>query len=826
MSFLFQHLDGTLNQLRKVRKSLNARKRQLNKHNEVDANGEKVLHELSEVDQEKMNEVGRGITQNNRELDQVKRELKDIQSQLDELESQYGIVSVTAIHTPVPFLPCNDPASSTSLALPSGSAMNGQSLIVRTPDTASPGGIPSPRFSFSARTMSTGSFGSGVLVNGIQRADSVSSLGDPGTPGTLRSMSSMSTDAIVQKPSRGRKRKKPLPDQIRFQRSAFLGGVPFSDLRTEEERVVYDVLDSMLNEICGTEMNEPDVKRLLMTHAPPSEHAFSVSPTASDAPKKKKRMTTKKTAPLNEACEYEVVLERLQNSLNGLPPIPSPALNPLPSYDPATFITSDTTKLPDNGADVLVEGTQFGFIGLSFMSDFYDDFEEQCEVTTTREDLPIRCSDLYSTVRLDALKEPDVENGEHNEKIFIEASDEPFFDLNFESEVPRDDLDQLNIDRIREQEGIELHIPFVPRWPELDLPPCEPPRSAWKGNYKEEVEDVNIELVVDYLEDMPAEAVVAQIASILRPDGTSVEDIEFGVEPAPVLSPGATSCPDLEDDIPECCGCGTPLLQENVYEHELEGAFKERYCTEQCFIEHTRQEETKVVLPETEVKVEEQLTIEIHDKDSIPPLPSPDENEEDWSFCDADKLILLDILRQPRELEYTIAELPQPIKPAVEVTPGGSRAFKFKGQGWMICDEKLLSTFRQPLEDTKSAIREHCGNWTHLAEKDRRKCAFCSEVGDGLPSLTGRLLNVDANEWVHVNCAIWSSEVHESECGGLNNVQAAIKQAKTTKCLVCSKTGASIKCIKLECESWYHLPCAHRTSCKFMRDTVGCFVKD
>lgn len=35
---------------------------------------------------------------------------------------------------------------------------------------------------------------------------------------------------------------------------------------------------------------------------------------------------------------------------------------------------------------------------------------------------------------------------------------------------------------------------------------------------------------------------------------------------------------------------------------------------------------------------------------------------------------------------------------------------------------------------------------------DKRICLFCLELGDGKSGLTGRLLNVDANEWVHVNC--------------------------------------------------------------------------
>lgn len=33
---------------------------------------------------------------------------------------------------------------------------------------------------------------------------------------------------------------------------------------------------------------------------------------------------------------------------------------------------------------------------------------------------------------------------------------------------------------------------------------------------------------------------------------------------------------------------------------------------------------------------------------------------------------------------------------------------------------------------------------------DTRKCLFCEGIGDGTQGLTGRLLNVDANEWVHV----------------------------------------------------------------------------
>lgn len=113
---------------------------------------------------------------------------------------------------------------------------------------------------------------------------------------------------------------------------------------------------------------------------------------------------------------------------------------------------------------------------------------------------------------------------------------------------------------------------------------------------------------------------------------------------------------------------------------------------------------------------------------------------------------------------------------------------------------------------------------------DTRHCVLCHEKGDGEQELNGRLLNVDANEWIHVNCALWSSEVHEAENGALLNVEAAIQRAKLTKCKICNKFGASLRCYKLECLSniinesgllvGFHLKCAKKTNGIFVRDKV------
>ena len=43
-------------------------------------------------------------------------------------------------------------------------------------------------------------------------------------------------------------------------------------------------------------------------------------------------------------------------------------------------------------------------------------------------------------------------------------------------------------------------------------------------------------------------------------------------------------------------------------------------------------------------------------------------------------------------------------------------------------------------------------------EDDQRRCVLCGGRGDSA-GVAGRLLPLRYNEWVHANCALWSSEV-------------------------------------------------------------------
>ncbi|GCC20758.1 hypothetical protein chiPu_0019325, partial [Chiloscyllium punctatum] len=102
--------------------------------------------------------------------------------------------------------------------------------------------------------------------------------------------------------------------------------------------------------------------------------------------------------------------------------------------------------------------------------------------------------------------------------------------------------------------------------------------------------------------------------------------------------------------------------------------------------------------------------------------------------------------------------------------------------------------------------------------KDTRRCCFCHEEGDGMTDGPARLLNLDLDLWVHLNCALWSSEVYETQAGALINVEVAFHRGLTTKCAFCQKTGATTGCHRVRCPNTYHFACAIRARCMFFKD--------
>lgn len=111
--------------------------------------------------------------------------------------------------------------------------------------------------------------------------------------------------------------------------------------------------------------------------------------------------------------------------------------------------------------------------------------------------------------------------------------------------------------------------------------------------------------------------------------------------------------------------------------------------------------------------------------------------------------------------------------------------------------------------------------------KDRRVCMLCNTTGDGETAQASRLLNYDVDQWVHLNCALWSSEVYEALNGGLHNVNKAFARSKNSLCSQCNRPGATVNCThtfgvqqRQHCEKNYHFCCAVQAQCSFYKDKV------
>ncbi|XP_072048643.1 uncharacterized protein [Amphiura filiformis] len=102
--------------------------------------------------------------------------------------------------------------------------------------------------------------------------------------------------------------------------------------------------------------------------------------------------------------------------------------------------------------------------------------------------------------------------------------------------------------------------------------------------------------------------------------------------------------------------------------------------------------------------------------------------------------------------------------------------------------------------------------------EDLRRCALCGQYSDDDPNNAGRLLYCGQNDWIHINCALWSAEVFEEVDGSLINVHTAISRGCKMRCDYCHKTGATVGCCTPNCPANYHFMCARQVNALFQED--------
>ncbi|KAE8595665.1 hypothetical protein XENTR_v10015836 [Xenopus tropicalis] len=178
---------------------------------------------------------------------------------------------------------------------------------------------------------------------------------------------------------------------------------------------------------------------------------------------------------------------------------------------------------------------------------------------------------------------------------------------------------------------------------------------------------------------------------------------------------------------------------------------------------------------------------------------------------------------KPDELKVTVK-----LKPRPRAVHGGyddcrPASKKWRGMKWKKWSVQIVipkMPFKPQCENELAEMFRRLGTSLkpHPLCKDYRKCCFCHEEGDGLTDGSARLLNLDLDLWVHLNCALWSTEVYETQAGALINVELALRRGLQMKCGFCHKTGATSSCHRLRCTNIYHFTCAIKAQCMFFKD--------
>lgn len=225
---------------------------------------------------------------------------------------------------------------------------------------------------------------------------------------------------------------------------------------------------------------------------------------------------------------------------------------------------------------------------------------------------------------------------------------------------------------------------------------------------------------------------------------------------------------------------------------------------------------------ESEVAAPESVT----DPATACAIPDPTAPTEDHPVVKEEDLAA-DQAQPPEDSSNNVESSPKSIKQRRPLSPDEEvvhpKVKKWKGIRWkrlqiVISIRKGGSKKENSREVSELMERLRITLRPDKLPRDKRKCCFCHEEGDGATDGPARLLNIDVDLWVHLNCALWSTEVYETQGGALINVEVALRRGLRTLCAYCQKTGATNSCNRLRCPNVYHFACAIRARCMFFKD--------
>ena len=97
-----------------------------------------------------------------------------------------------------------------------------------------------------------------------------------------------------------------------------------------------------------------------------------------------------------------------------------------------------------------------------------------------------------------------------------------------------------------------------------------------------------------------------------------------------------------------------------------------------------------------------------------------------------------------------------------------------------------------------------------------QECFLCHRNGGR--ELSGRLIYLKNDLWVHINCLYWSKSLIINNNNEITQIETIINKFSAYKCFLCKRSGATVFCNVPKCERKYHFLCGFLKKCSFMKD--------
>ncbi|VDM65007.1 unnamed protein product [Strongylus vulgaris] len=849
-----QVIESDLNRMRKQKKNLAAKRRQMMKSAGTDADGKQIPVDLNEQDRMALQALLDQIPARQKDLESCKRDLKSHLATVYEFEHKWNIVRNV------------EPGDAMRMAMAqrgvAGPAIPGGPIVAPPgqplPSPTTMGGAP-PQF----HSHLAGTSPQFQQMRVPQQMPYGTVCAPP--PEVQRAPMQVARSMWTRMPA------------------PVLGGIHYERLQTPFEKEVYECLDDVVSRVSvhfdGRDFareglaGQGMLKRLLEPamgqQMPPMGSAANPGTSNHlmeqlEPPRpKKKRTQQKKFETLGMGNEYDLMVERVNTQLRLCEQLPKRALEPAPRNPGAAFATMGISDLPDRRDKRALVGNEFGNLSLSFVDDYYTGSSRDIG---SLEMSSLSMSDLAPQANLSAL---------------LGMSPPPVYDMVVDAEdAAYGTFDQWVVfAHALDRQPSADHMRVASKLPEFTIP-LEPRRKVFdmvqtytfvRFTKPETLEEVEVSLVVKEESTVPPGMGVAALFEQLRSILGVQQNIDYQLD-TPPLSPEASLRAEnidkvkrepVEPTAPVCGGrcraCDRSmeavLIQQTMSQLGLTPTDDEKddtvcFCSMKCYYQFVAA--SKVALSPDQLTAAESHV----DEDTLAKLRQI--SAESFAKCINQGKMRMDLppapavppdafLTSPRDTRYVmdegrrdnvqiirVADLASVHDVSQRKDPGRS-----PGDDWKTYNRDLLQSFYK-IQQTKHELALSPKMGVGLGpsfELDRRVCVLCGGIGDGDPALCGRLLNLSANLWVHVNCAMWSTEVKrryldkvflicqlsalvfESSSGALLHVDRAIVRAAGVICHLCGRVGASVQCHKVDCNVNFHLPCAAKIqTAKFIKD--------